>query len=167
MSLELALLVGACVIGTIAFWIKVLRPVIRAIVLLKEVEPALKEVPGVLERLDEIVGEFHTNAGSSMRDAIDKLVDAADDSRITAKEVRIGAESARQLALDDRTQLSRLLGELRQLATTVTAGAEGVDRLEVGAGIIADDLADSHRRADEVEDGTPGEAADAHARSAT
>lgn len=109
---------------------------------------ALSEVfsgwPDAFGVLDEIVAQFKTNTGHSMRDLLDRL-DRAATSASTA------AETA-------ATVMSRLL-------TVTTLNAATGLRIEEHAVGVADDLAASHVRADATGGLVPGEAADAAAQS--
>lgn len=72
----------------------------------------------------------------------------------------------KQLVQIDRNQLAQLLALMERLAIAVDVGGATGLRIEEAAGVVADDLAMAHRRADE-ESGPPGSAADAFASQTT
>lgn len=74
--------------------------------------------------------------------------DAASD------EARTAIVTSQTLAATDRDTTDRL-------SAYSTSILQGTERIEAAALVVADDLADSHQRANAVTDGHPGEAADA------
>ncbi len=70
-------------------------------------------------------------------------------------------EAEKQLVQIDRNQLAQLLALMERLAIAVDVGGATGLRIEQAATSVADDLALAHRRADEVDPGNPGSAADA------
>lgn len=97
-----------------------------------------------------------------------------------AKQLRLDADVAAELASMDRKQLHRLTDLLNRLEEQMVHGLATVSRIESAAGVVAtnlvtaqsavdgvaSDLADAHARADKVQgDADPGTAADAAAIS--
>lgn len=160
-------------IGTL--WRSVLRPGAKLISrteemlpLLQDLTSQLKDTPSVFTILKEIVAQFRTDHGSSLRDVVDRLDAAASDNRIAAEVLKVQVEAARQLAEADRQQLARLTALMDRLDAKVTLGAQTVARIELADAALAEHLAAAQERADATEPGgPPGEAADAASRSAT
>jgi hypothetical protein len=111
--------------------------------LLRELAAVFREWPDAFGVLDEIVAQFKTNTGHSMRDLLDRL-DKAATVAATATEASVAA--------------------VQRLSTVVTLGAATGLRIEAQHADVAEDLRLSHERADAVQ-GHPGEAADAAAQS--
>lgn len=141
-------------------WTKAIRPAAKLVTAAEEMLPMMKELtasfrgtPHAFDVLDEIVAQFRTDSGSSLRDVVNRLEAGAQD-------FRVGAESAKQLAEQDRQQLQRLIILLDRLTVRVDAGVATGTRMEVAQGVVASDLAAAHKRADETQ-GEAGAAADA------
>ncbi len=99
---------------------------------------------------------------------IRRLDRATTDAQLAARVLQVNVEVVQKLAEQDRVQLSRILKDLATNSATgsrIESAARGVAKDLVVAQravtSVASDLADSHRRADAVIDGNPGEAADA------
>ena len=114
--------------------------------LLRELAEVFRGWPDAYGVLDEIVAQFRTNTGHSMRDLLDRL-DRAATVAATAAESSAAA-------------VSRLL-------TLVALGAATGLRIEEHAEGVADDLRHAQSRADAIVDGDPGESADAASCSPT
>lgn len=112
--------------------------------LLRELSAVFRGWPDAFGVLDEIVAQFRTNTGHSMRDLLDRLEQAA----------TIAATSAEASA-----------AAVSHLSTLVTLGAATGLRIEEHAEGVADDLRLSHERADAIPVGDHGAAADAAAQS--
>lgn len=124
-------------------WSKVVLPAARLITDAQAMLPLLKDLP----ILREIIAEFRTDSGSSLRDVIDRIERQSLEAQAMAQALAVDAEVIRRLAETDR----------QQLATIVRAGI----RAELGAESVASDLADAQRRADMAHSpNTPGVAAD-------
>jgi methyl-accepting chemotaxis protein len=168
--------------GTI--WKLFFKPMAEIITLQQLVLPLLRDLArsfgGVVTPFDvlkDIISEFRTNGGSSLRDVVNRLEDAATDHAAAAELLKVQVESSRQLAVQDREQLTRLLLNMDRL--TVKTDASEVSRhdeaqrvqenlavAQQGVDDVAHDLDDARRRADATSaDGSPGEAADAASRS--
>ena len=99
---------------------------------------------------------------SHLRPALDRLEDAARQSRVTAAEAKRGKELAVAIARVDHAQLLRLL---EALSVKVMHGNDASARMEVAAAGVAADLAATHARADAVPAHEPhGASADAAMR---
>lgn len=161
---------------------KGIRPMSKAITEADEMLPVMRDlteamrnvqdIPAVFEVVKQIVAQFRTDSGSSLRDVIDRLEAAAEaNQRALGAMARTDAErnlliastqeAQRILAQEDRVQIARLLAALDKVdfkqdaAATLTAG-------------VAVDLEASHQRAEAIQN-TPGvtqagEAADAAAQ---
>lgn len=157
-----AVLIAA--IGTI--WTKVVHPLIKftktadeMVGVLRDLTVTFKDTPHAFDVLEEIVGQFRTDSGSSLRDAVDRLDRAAEVQARAADALRVRSLATSDLAADDRVQLAHVLAQLELVASRVTANTSAV-------GAVVDDLAAGHARADEAGD-APGESADAAAMSPT
>lgn len=162
------LIAAAAVVTAIGvLWSKVLRPGMKAASAAEEMLPLLRDLtrvfrgtPGVFEVLDQIVAQFRTDSGSSLRDVVNRLEVAADDSREAGETLKVGVEAARILADRDRQQLDRLIILIDRLTIRVDLISASGQRIEAANSAVADDLAAAHQRADNTI-GDPGAAADA------
>lgn len=159
-------------------WKKVIQPLARFITLTEEMLPllrnlttAFKDTPHAFEVLDEIVGQFRTDSGSSLKDQVNRLEAAAERQEIAAQKaeanadhLKVGVASQKELAEDDRKQLRKLLVELGINAQAMASLSEAVEGIKKDAKTVADDLSAAHKRADEVSDQPHGAAADAAAQ---
>lgn len=176
---QILLSIAAIVTALGVIWTKVVRPLLRfshsaeeMIPMLRALTLTFRDTPNAFAVLDEIVAQFRTDSGSSLRDVVNRLEDAARANHQSGEVLKVGVESAKQLADQDRQQLLRLIVLLDRLTTKVdSAGtiAAGVARdlavAQVAVDGVAEDLAVAHRRADEVPHGAdPGTAADAAAK---
>lgn len=141
-------------------WTKAIRPAARLVTLAEEMLPMAKELaaafkgtPHAFEVLDEIVVQFRTDSGSSLRDVVNRLEQGT-------LQLRQGAETVKELAEQDREHLQRLIILLDRLTIRVDDSAARGTRMELAADAVAKDLAESHKRADKSQ-GEPGAAADA------
>lgn len=156
----------------IAFYQKVVRPAAKLITTSEEAVPLLKELtlvfrgkPDTFKVLDEIAAQFRTDSGTTLRDVVNRLEDAANHNKQSGELLKVGVEASRLLAEQDREQLQRLIVLLDRLTVRVDAGVATSSRIEKAATSVADDLAEAHRRADDVaHGGDAGAAADAASR---
>lgn len=121
--------------------------------MMRELTAAFRGTPHAFDVLDEIVAQFRTDSGSSLRDVVNRL----EQGTLTLQQ---GAETVKQLAEQDREHLQRLIILLDRLTVRVDDSSARGARMELAAGVVAKDLADAHKRADASE-GEPGTAADA------
>lgn len=156
----------------IAFYKKVLRPAARFITMAEEMLPLLRELatvfrgdPSVLKVLYDMGKQFFPDSGTTLRDVVDRLEDAADHNRQASELLKVGVEASRLLAEQDREQLQRLIVLVDRLTVRVDAGAATSSRIEKAATGVAEDLANAHKRADDIaHGGDAGAAADAASR---
>ncbi len=120
--------------------------------LVRELAAVFREWPDAFGVLDEIVAQFRTNTGHSMRDLLDRLDKAA---TVAAAAATVSATASEASAM-----------AVSHLSTLVTLGAATGLRIEEAAAGVAADLDAAHARAD-VTAGLAGEAADAASRSRT
>lgn len=149
----------------------VISPMAKLVTLQQAVMPLQRELvrvfggePTRLDVLDEIASQFKTDSGSSLRDVVNRLEDAATENSNAADMLKIRVEAVRVLAGEDREKIQRLLFVLETITIQINKTGGGVLRIEAAAKSVADDLAASHRNADAIE-GHPGEAADAASRT--
>lgn len=164
---QVVLGLAALITAVSVIWTKVLRPGARLISATEEMIPLMrdltrtfKDVPHAFQVLDEIVAQFRTNSGSSLRDVIDRIEEAAVQAHQAGEVLKVQVEVVRELASQDRRQLERLITLLNYLDAKVTIGTEAAKRMEESAAGVAWNLQEAQERADAVE-GDPGEAADA------
>ncbi len=163
-------------------WAKVLRPGARIISQAEATVPVMQKLVAAFGAdttafsvLERIAAQFRTNAGSTLRDAIDRmeaklidqearddklesdLVAATNEALRVAETLRVNVEASRQLAESDRQRISELMVLLGRVSANVDVG-QALSRTAV------DDLAASHARADEHVDSDPGSAADAFSK---
>ena len=101
--------------------------------------------------LDELLAQFRTDHGTSLRDVVNRLETASELQRSLAKSMRTSVETL--------TDLTRLVQ-----SEVAEAAATGM-RIEKAAVGVAGDLADAQARADEVDvSEAPGTASDAASR---
>ncbi len=132
--------------------------------LLNESIESCKEQARLIELVKEVHAQFTTDSGLSMRDAVNRLDEAAKQQFEAAEFLKAGVREDRHKAELDREQLQRLLVELNRLTIKVESNVATLNRVEVAAAGVAQDLSDAHRRADEVGPGEHGAAADAASR---
>ena len=89
---------------------------------------------------------------------VDRLDKASFLISESAKNLAVESELTRELAVQDRVQITRLIVLMQRLT-------EAVDRLEQTSHHVASDLAASITRADEAPTDIPGASADAALRS--
>jgi len=160
---------GLTAIGTV--WRLLIKPTAELIVLQQRALPLLRDltqvfatVPKPFDVLADIISEFRTNGGTTLRDVVNRLDAAAAVNAAAAEVLKIEVEATRQLAVRDREEMARMLIFMDRLTVKVDAASRTGDRIEAAAVVVAADLKDSHDRADAIE-GHPGEAADAASRS--
>jgi hypothetical protein len=144
---------AAAVISALGvIWLKVIKPLAAFIVLVGEMKPLLEDLtivfkgkPDVFKVLNEIAGQFRTDSGSSLRDAVNGLTAAAAEQKAATETLRVVAKSAEQLSAEDRLQRERLILRIDRLSKNVDAGAATGLRNEAAAKVVAEDLAATHR----------------------
>ena len=116
-------------------WTKFVRPTARFIARIEAMAPLLVELteqlkgsPQSFQILKEIVAQFRSDSGSSLRDVVDRLEKAAGENKESARLLRIKAEvleegvaAVKELAKLDRAQATRLERALVELTTKVDA----------------------------------------------
>lgn len=173
---------AAVVVAVGTLWRMVVQPTADLIVLQRQALPLLRslskvfgDVPTPFDVLGEIVAEFRTDSGSSLRDVVNRLDVAAAENRSAAEVLKVQVEASRLLAVDDREQLQRLLLILDRVTVKVetnsTAREAEAERVRANLAVaqaavddVAHDLSGAHDRADATTGGVPGEASDAASR---
>lgn len=168
---QLILGIAALIVAVGVIWTKGIRPMVRFISKAEEMVPllvklneALGKTPEAFEVLDEIVAQFRTDSGSSLKDQVNRLETAAERQETNAEHLKVGVASQKELAEDDRKQLRSLLVELGINAESMRQLSMSVETIQKDARSVADDLARAHKRADEVSNQPHGAAADAAAQ---
>lgn len=95
------------------------------------------------DTIEEVLAQFTTDSGSTMRDAVDRL--------------EVVAGELRRLVVDLGEKADLAAAAAQVIARNLEVAKEKVEAVEA-------DLAESHRRAEEVQEGEAGEAADAASR---
>lgn len=149
--------------------------------------PYLKHLP----ILEEIKLEFASDSGLTIKDALNRIethaeenrqmaIDVAKANRDSITELQAAMLAVRELARDDRDLARKDREQLMELMKSgarveasgvrmeefgVRSEASGA-RTEAADAVVADDLAKSQQRADDVhDDAEPGQAADAASQS--
>lgn len=164
---QILLATAAILVALGTIWQKLIRPGIKLATNAEEMVPLIQELtrvfrdnPNAFSVLDDIAREFRADSGSTLRDVVNRLEDSALANERASEVLKVGVEATKQLAQQDRDQMQRLLISMDRLATKI-------DRQELARLKVADDLAKTRQRADEIvtQDGEPGEAADAAAQT--
>ncbi len=169
--LQYILWAAALVTAGAVLWTKLVRPIAKLISITTELLPLVQEFlvvfrdsPGSFKVLDDIASQFKTDSGSSLRDVVDRLDEAAKENRSAAEFLKIGVETQKQLAEQDRATLQRMLLFIDRLGVKVETTSELTKGIVRDAESVAADLANSHKRADEA-GSDYGAAADAAVKS--
>lgn len=133
--------------------------------LLTETAETCRGQAKLMSLVEGVSAQFHTDGGLSMKDAVNRLDAAAKQQFEAAEALKTGVREDRMKAELDREQLQRLLIEQHRLMIKLEKAIATTDRIEGAAAGVANDLAASQRRADDVVSGDPGAAADAGAQS--
>ncbi len=152
-----------------------LRKVDQLLLLLDDMTVNFTRTPNAFQILEQIIAEFRTNSGSSLKDQINTiekaiigLTEVAKRNEQAAAILESNVETVRELTTLDRRQSAveraRIMQLLQYLEGGVAAGAATGLRLEETALHVAEDLAERDAAADSA-DNTPGKAADAAAHS--
>lgn len=136
---------------------KVISSAERDLPVLRDLTDQLHDIPDSFKILKEIIAQFRTDSGSSLRDVVNRLEGAADHQRSVQQTIQVNQEALRQLQEQDRTQLASLVAVIDQILAKANLA-------ERGAAKIAVDLEASHVRAETVDDVDAGAAADAAMR---
>lgn len=162
--------IAAALVAGGVIWKKLIQPLAKCITLLDIVLPILselaknfKDTPHAFAVLNDIIREFRTDSGSTLRDVVNRLEKAANENRSVSEVLKANAEAARMLSEQDRKQLARLVELLNRVDAKQRENIKTVDRLEAGASMVAIELDAAQTRAEKVE-GEPGAAADAAVR---
>lgn len=165
-------LAAALVAGGI-IWKKLIQPLVQLITLMSAIHPLLKDLveqfedsPHAFAVLNQIIKEFRSDSGSTLRDVVNRLEQAANENRIAAQVLATNAETARQLSAQDRQHLAQLVEQLNRFGAKQRENISAVDRIEAGGKIVASELDAAQSRAEKIQ-GEPGEAADAAVRRTT
>jgi hypothetical protein len=159
---------AALLIALGVLWTKALRPfglfiykfvrVQREMLpLLQQLTDVFKDSPNAFNVLDEIVAQFRTDSGSSLRDAVNRIEEAGKQAEVTARkahdaaeELKVGVAAMKILDEQDRAERRELTLKLDRVSERVQASAATSRRIEEAA----------HKRADTA-GGESGAAADA------
>lgn len=183
MATIVAYIVGAAAVLTAlgVIWKKAIKPAVlftwtfvttiqKMLPLMQELTEAFKDTPHAFEVLDEIIAEFRSDSGSTLRDVVNRIEVASEVNRVATEKaaaisdsLKVGVEAAKLLAGLDRDKLQDLILLTDRLGVRVDAGVATGLRNEQRAIGVADNLAAAQRRADETQSSEAGAAADAAA----
>lgn len=121
------------VTGAGIIWTKFIRPVSRFIArieamcpLLVELTDHLKGSPQSFQILKEVIAQFRTDSGSSLRDVVDRLEKAAKENRaagdalkVEAEILRVNVAAVKALAVEDRAAMAKLVVAVDLLSAKV------------------------------------------------
>lgn len=125
--------IGGGVAAIAMIWTKFIRPASRFIArveamapLLIELTDQLKGSPQSFQILREIIAQFRTDSGSSLRDVVDRLEKAADENRAAGDALKVEAEilkvnvaAVKALAVEDRAAMAKLVVAVDLMAAKV------------------------------------------------
>lgn len=137
---------GGLIVAIGTAWTKVLNPIRKFANRVEAMYPLLvvltdtfKDTPHAFKVLDEIVIQFRTDSGSSLRDVVNRLeamgeanARQVEKTKAAADMLAIGVEAARMLAVRDREELSRLLLQQDRSASKIDAAMRTLDELRGG-----------------------------------
>lgn len=102
--------------GAVRRIMKFIAVIERLVPLLGDVVNQLSSTPDAFKILKEIIAEFRTNSGSSLRDAINQLTRIADDNKKATAQLEVKIETVRLVAVEeheeavkDRARMMKLL----------------------------------------------------------
>lgn len=161
----------------------------KSVPLVRDLTEQLKDIPDSFKILKEIISQFRSNSGSTLKDAVDRIEEAAaaqakmiarieaavDNETAVNKTIQVNQESLRQLQEQDRTAIAALTAVINELLAKANLAELGAALLALnlethheaereGRSIIADDLEASHQRAEATPESDAGAAADAAMR---
>lgn len=110
------------------------------------------------ETIDEVLAQLKTDSGSTVRDAVDRLEELANELAAAVAANGATADRLESLVSTLGAKADAAADAARVIAENLAVAKERVEG-------VASDLADSHLRADAVANGEPGEAADAASQS--
>lgn len=126
---------AAGVIAVGAIWTKLLRPLARLITYVQQILPLLHELtaqfkdsPNSFSVLEEIAQQFKTDSGSTLRDTVNRLENAANNAHIAAEALKVKAEilevgvaAVKELSIIDRKEAAHRLVVLDSLVARFDA----------------------------------------------
>lgn len=125
--LQYILWAGAGILALVTIWTKAIKPLSRLIAtsesmvpLLIDLTSQLKDSPNSFSVLKQIIAEFRTDSGSSLRDAVDRIDKSAKDNRVAAEVLKINVEAVSLLAAQDRANAAHLQVLMDDLKIQVT-----------------------------------------------
>lgn len=125
--------IGGGVAAGGVIWTKFIRPASRFIARIEAMAPLLNELtdqlkgsPRSFEILKEIIAQFRTDSGSSLRDVVDRLEKAAKENRaagdalkVEAEILRVNVAAVKALAVEDRASMAKLVVAVDLLSAKV------------------------------------------------
>lgn len=121
----------------------------KIIPILEEQVEAFSGVKGAFKVLAEIQAQFRTDAGSSLKDAINRLEAAGVRAAAISEAAQVNIEAVKILAEEDRAQLAKLVVDV----TAITAFMQQMQAANQAAGIIQVQAADTQKEAADIQKG--------------
>jgi len=183
MSTTAILSAGGIALALVAIW-KIFVPLAELTSLMRKGVPMWEEqiafftaAPNNQRVLNQIAEQFKTNSGSHLKDQTDRLEALMENLKAVVEQIRIGLEAQKQIMDQDRTltrhQYQQTIVSFDHLTTTMLEVQKEQAKVAIALAVaqvkvegVANDLAESHARADRVQ-GQPGEAADAASQQTT
>jgi hypothetical protein len=113
---QIIIWIAAVIVACGVIWTKVLKPGAKLIALMDKALPLLRDMthqfehaPNAFKILQEIVAEFRTDSGSSLKDVVNSLAESARANKVAVEVLKVNAEAIRLLAKQDREQIARLV----------------------------------------------------------
>lgn len=149
--------ISILVVAVGVLWKKVLKPMAKLVALLDKSLPVLKELvirfedqPHAFKILNEVAAQFRTDSGSSLRDVVNRLEQAANENKSSAIRLGVNLEGERKLAEQNREAMRRLADLVNKISRKVSETGSDVSELQEGARHIAVELAAAQNRAEDV-----------------
>lgn len=115
--------IGGGVAALALIWSKFLRPLFRFIAKIEALAPLLSDLteqlkgsPQGFQILKDIIAQFRTDGGSSLRDIVNRLEAAAIENRVSGEALKVEAEilkvnvaAVKALAVEDRATMAKLM----------------------------------------------------------
>jgi hypothetical protein len=152
------IVVGVICTTVTAVWRLVLSPISKLIALGADLRPILIELRdemGATEEpfavLDEIVAQFRTDSGSSLRDVINRVEAALTGATVQITSVQASADSAKMQADADRQRVAQVTIQVEELtAWRRTSQAEKPANARLAARTAEDVLAEAKVQAAKI-----------------
>lgn len=173
--LGVKVIVGGAAVLTAAgvIWRVLIKPLANFITRSEQMVPMMDQLlvafqgsPEAFKTLSEIAKQFHTDSGTTLRDVINRLEEAAKDNKYSSEALRVEAQAAKELAGLDRAQILRVMMQLDRMLVRMDDARDSRARIEGNTASLLEDTNAAHERAElalKTDQAVPGVAADAAA----